>query len=55
MRQYILTPKEKQIINKFLETGERLEGFTVLLHRCRNMKTINIDLELIEKFLKASQ
>lgn len=51
MRSYILTKKEKQIIAKYLKTGERLEGFAVLLHRCRNMQPINEDLQLIKRFL----
>ena len=52
MRQYIVTDLEKQIIDKFLKTGEKLEGFTVLLHRCKRLQTINTDLELIRQFLK---
>jgi hypothetical protein len=52
MRQYILTVTEKQIITKFLETGDKLEGFRVLLHRCKRLQTINQDLELVKQFLK---
>jgi hypothetical protein len=52
MRQYILTDLEKQIINKYLETGDKLEGFKVLLHRCRRLQPITEDLELIRQFLK---
>lgn len=51
MREYILTEQEKNIIKKYLETGEKLEGFRMLLSRARNMQTINTDLELIKQFL----
>lgn len=51
MRTYILTNSERKIINKFMETAEKLEGFKVLLHRCRHMKQIKDDLALIQQFL----
>ena len=51
MREYILTDQEKQIIQKYLETGEKLEGFRKLLSRTRHMQTVNSDLELIKQFL----
>ena len=51
MREYILTENEKTIIKKYLETGERLEGYAMLLSRCRSIETVNDDLELIKQFL----
>ena len=51
MRKYILTEQEKTIINRFLETGDRLEGFRMLLCRSKNIEKVNLDLELIKKFL----
>ena len=51
MREYILTEQEKQIIRKYLETGEKLEGFRMLLSRIRNMQAVSADLELIKQFL----
>ncbi len=51
MRKYVLTDVERNIIKRFLENGERLEGYAMLLTRIRNMQTINSDLELIKKFL----
>ena len=51
MREYILTEQEKQIIKKFLETGEKLEGFRMLLSRAKKIQAINADLDLIKKFL----
>lgn len=51
MREYVLTDQEKQIIKRYLETGEKLEGFRMLLSRCGNIDTVNSDLELIKQFL----
>jgi hypothetical protein len=51
MRKSILTDKERQIINRYIESGEKLENFSVLVHRVRNMQNITNDLELINKFL----
>jgi hypothetical protein len=53
MRDYILTPSEKQIIQRYIETGDKLEGFRVLLCRVRKHKPTQImdDEELIKLFL----
>jgi len=51
MREYILTRQEQTIINKYLQTGEKLEGFSVLVHRCKKIDMITADLELIKQFL----
>jgi hypothetical protein len=52
MRKYILTNQERQIINRYLETGEKIEGYAMLVSRCRHMQPIQEDLQLIEQFLK---
>jgi hypothetical protein len=52
MRQYLLTEQERQIIKKYLQTGDRLEGFKVLIHRCRHMETVQEDLNLIKQLLE---
>jgi hypothetical protein len=52
MREYILTEQERKIIKKYLETGEKLEGFRVLLYRCRHMKKVQEDLNLIKQLLE---
>ena len=52
MREYILTPQERKIIQQYLETDIKLEGYRVLLHRCKSMKAITDDLELIKKFVE---
>ena len=51
MREYILTDNEREIIRRYMETSERLEGFSMLLSRCGSIETVNADLELIKKFL----
>lgn len=52
MRKYILTDQERQIIKNYLETGQKLEGYAMLLHRCKNIQPTKEDLNLIEQFLK---
>lgn len=51
MRQYILSSQEKQIINEFMQSGKKLDGFKVVLHRARNLQTVTKDLEIIKQFL----
>lgn len=51
MKQYILTDQEREIIKKYVETGERIEGFRMLLSRCRHMETITEDLAQVKWFL----
>ena len=55
VREYILTDQEKQIIKKYLETGEKLEGYAMLLSRCKRMQPIKDDLTLIQQFLKKTE
>jgi hypothetical protein len=57
MRAYILTNVDVKVIKRFLENGERLEGFAVLLSRCkRSMPNIQHQLKLVEEFIvKASE
>jgi hypothetical protein len=54
MREYILTPAEKQIIKEYLETGRKLEGFYVLVHRAKKLKPeeTESELALIQQFLE---
>jgi hypothetical protein len=51
MREYILTPTERKIIQTYLETGQRLEGYSMLLNRLRKLQPIKDDLKLIQQFL----
>ncbi len=55
LRTYILTEKEREIIETYLEKGLKLEGFNMLLHRCKQLKDIHQDLELIQKFLEKNK
>jgi hypothetical protein len=56
MRRYLLTDREREIIKRYLETGEKLDGFSVLLHRCKAlMLGIKSDYDLIEKLLESSK
>jgi hypothetical protein len=55
MREYILTDQEKQIIKKYLESNEKLEGYRMLLSRCRSIENVKEDLQLIEQFLKKTE
>jgi hypothetical protein len=55
MRQYILSEQEKKVIKEYLETGKKLEGFKVVLHRARHLETVTSDLELIKQFLSKVQ
>jgi hypothetical protein len=52
MRQYLLTEQERQIIKKYIDTAEKLEGFKVLLHRCRHIETVQEDLNMIKQLLE---
>jgi hypothetical protein len=51
MHEYVLTEQEKAVIKKYLETGEKLEGFKMLLNSCKSIENVNADLELIKQFL----
>lgn len=57
MRDYILTKGDRKIITKFIETGEKLEGFYVLLHRARkqNPQQVTDDLQLLQQFLEKAK
>ena len=55
MREYILTPTERNIIQTFLETGQRLEGYSMLLNRVHSLQPVKDDLQLIAKFLAKAE
>jgi len=56
MRNYILTDHERTLIKRYLETGEKLDGFKVLLHRIRKTpiqpEIVQEDLNLLQELLK---
>ena len=55
MHKRLLSENERKMIKRYLETGEILDGFRVMLHRLRKepvQKTaIEEDLKLIEELL----
>jgi len=57
VREYILTPRERKLLKRFLETNEKLNGFSVLIHLLKkSLGKLEADLELIQKALeKASE
>ena len=53
MRTYILTDTEKKILETFLESQIKLDGFSVLILRLKKSQPeLRKDLELIESVLK---
>ena len=53
MREYVLTPREREIVREFLETGKKLNGFRLLYLRIkRNVEALENDLILIKKVLE---
>lgn len=52
MRSYLITDIEEKIIQEYLESGKRLEGFRTLKHRVKNvnLEKITEQVELIQKF-----
>ena len=52
MRTYILTEHERKIVERFLENGEKLDGFRVLLYNIRKAKSkLELDLMLISDLI----
>lgn len=55
MRTYILTEHEKEILQRFLNEGLKLNGFAVLRGRLKNyFDVLKRDMDLIEKVLECS-
>ena len=56
MKTSLLTDNERKLIKRYLESGERLEGFKVLLHRVRKepvtRDAVLGDLSLIEQLIR---
>jgi hypothetical protein len=52
MRQYIFTPKEREILLTYLEKGIKLDGFRTLLSRMKtNYERLRDEINLMEKIL----
>ena len=56
VRMYLLTEREKEIINFYLETGRQLDGFRELKHILSTMDlaVVNGDRDLITRFIEKS-
>jgi hypothetical protein len=56
LKDHLLTDNDRKLIKRYLETGECLDGFKVLLHRIRKNRpkrdVIISDLQLIDDLLK---
>ena len=53
MREYVLTSRERRILEAFIESGMKLNGFSVLAIRLkRAKKRIMADTELISATLE---
>jgi GTP cyclohydrolase FolE2 len=53
MRSYILTERERKILKRFIESGEKLDGFTVLLHYLKKHRaSLSRDFEMVETVLE---
>jgi hypothetical protein len=56
VRSYILTSKEREILKAFLERGQKLEGFRLLLFNARrSLPKLREDLLALESFLRAAE
>ena len=53
----VLTDQERQLMQEYLNSGLKLDGFRVILHRAKkiDLKLVNSDAELIQKFLDKTE
>ncbi len=48
VRRYILTQRERKILRRYIETGEKFPGLSPLLHRLQESRyRLTHDLEII--------
>jgi hypothetical protein len=53
VRAYILTTRERTILKRYIETGEKLNGFDILIHYLnKNQNQLTEDISLIEAAIK---
>jgi hypothetical protein len=53
VRSYVLTKRERRILKRFIKTGEKLDGFAVLIHHLKkNRENISGDLKMVEDSLR---
>jgi hypothetical protein len=53
VRAYILTEHERTVLQRYIETGEKLNGYAVLTHLLRKaLPQVEKDLELVKRALE---
>lgn len=53
MRAYILSERERDLLRHYLDKGEMLDGFRVLIHYLKKYRaTIKQDIDLIDRALE---
>jgi len=56
MREYILTDKERKIIEQYLDTGLKLNGWNTLMWRLKRiLPRLEVDLELLQRFKEKAE
>ena len=56
VRSYILTERERKILKRFVESGEKLNGYRILLHYLKKARDqLKDDLTLIEAALEKTE
>jgi hypothetical protein len=46
MRAYIFTERERAIVERFVNTGERSKGLKMIVYRVRNFSKLSADVDL---------
>jgi hypothetical protein len=53
VRAYILTERERELLNRYVQNNEKLNGFSVLIHYLKKTeKPLIEDAELVKKALE---
>lgn len=57
MVKNVLTSQERELMQEYLTTGKRLDGFRVILHRAKKVDLTVVcgDAELIKHFLEKAE
>jgi hypothetical protein len=53
----VLTNQERELMQEYLASGKKLEGFRVIVHRAKklDLKIVESDAGLIQKFLDKAE
>lgn len=53
MREYVLTDNERAILKRFVSTGDRMQGLSMLVFRAKQSeRRLSEDLALVKKALR---